>query len=480
MRWWWRKRADNFEWREYVRTTILVRRNERRQKVEDAKQAAIFGVKQAGQKGVEAGAAGLGAAGRASKAAASAVGRGGASVGAKVGQGGASLGAALGRGAVSAARATRSGLYAGGSAMRRVSASGFRRAGSAAGPHVARLRNGALDRLEPTIQGLLRPSIAMPLTIVAVVVGAGALFRWLYVGFDHDVAVAGTIAVLAGLAALLPRLAVGDVPKPFAASASLIGWLPGADRVSPAAAFAALAGVIALGAGVYWFAGHPGGGLQTAAISTRSNKDADDGVPKADVTRLPDVKGRGSAVAGDLVKVAGTTVKLAGVDAPEGDQRCGTNSRRCGEVARDALARLIRSQPLVCKLAGTDDSGHRLASCQLGDKDLAAEMVRNGHVFATTGFFARYGSEESEARTARQGVWQTDQVQRPSEFRAQRWEEAKQTAPQGCPIKGAKGSRTYVLPWSPSYERVRVRENRGDRWFCSEQEAKAAGWRPTT
>jgi hypothetical protein len=49
MRWWWRKKQDGFEWREYVRTTILVRRNERRQKVEDAKQAAIFGVKQAGR-----------------------------------------------------------------------------------------------------------------------------------------------------------------------------------------------------------------------------------------------------------------------------------------------------------------------------------------------------------------------------------------------------------------------------------------------
>ena len=45
----WRKRNEGFEWREYVRTTILVRRQERRQKLHDAKDAAVFGVKQAGR-----------------------------------------------------------------------------------------------------------------------------------------------------------------------------------------------------------------------------------------------------------------------------------------------------------------------------------------------------------------------------------------------------------------------------------------------
>lgn len=480
MRWWWRKRADNFEWKDYVRTTILVRRNERRQKVEDAKQAAIFGVKQAGQKGVEAGAAGLGAAGRASKAAASAVGRGGVAVGSAVGQGGASFGSAVGRHAVAAAQASKAGLYAGGAAMRRASAAGFGRVGNAARPHMQRVREGAFDRLEPAIQGLLRPSIAMPLTVVALVVGVGAVFRWIYVGFDYDVAVAATIAVVAAVLTLLPRAAVGDVPRPFAAVGRFIGGLPGLNRLSPMAAIGALAAVVAIAASTYWMVSHSGIGLRTAALSSRGN--ANDDVPKVDVSRLPDLKGRGSAVSGDLVKVAGTTVKLTGIEAPERDQKCanatGDRAWKCGQAARDAMARLARST-LICRLAGTDETGFRLATCSAGEKDLAAELVRGGYVFASTGFFARYGSEESEARSARAGVWQSEGVQRPSEFRAQRWEEAKQVAPQGCPIKGAKVSRTYVLPWASGYERLRVRENRGDRWFCTEQEAKAAGWRPT-
>src|SRR5262245_35330042 len=36
----WRRKPDGFEWHEYIRTTILVRRKARRQKVVDARRAA--------------------------------------------------------------------------------------------------------------------------------------------------------------------------------------------------------------------------------------------------------------------------------------------------------------------------------------------------------------------------------------------------------------------------------------------------------
>jgi endonuclease YncB( thermonuclease family) len=501
MRWWWRKKQDGFEWREYVRTTILVRRNERRQKVEDAKQAAIFGVKQAGSKGAEAGAAGLEAAGMAGKAAAGALGRGGAAVGAAIGRGGASLGrvvghgaldagSAIGRGAAKAGRASYAGLRAGGAAAGRASAAGYRRFRTAAAPYAAAARDRALVRLEPGIQTLLRPSIAMPLTIVALVVGVGALFRWFTIGLDTDVMFAAVVAVVSGALALLPRLAVGDVPRPLAAMGNMAGRVTrGAGSAfgglgRPAIA-AGLAAVIVLGGAAWWFTTEPAPGQghatrQTAAVSNKGEND----VPTVAVTRLPDLRGRGSALGGDLIKISGTTVKLSGIEAPERDQRCGLGDGergwRCGQAAQDALARMLRSQQLVCQPGSTDDSGYRLATCSAGGKDIAAELVRGGHVFASAGFFARYGGAESEARAAKTGVWRSDPVERPSEYRSKRWEEAKAQAPQGCPIKGvARGSRTYVLPWSAGYERLRIRESRGDRWFCSEQEARAAGWRPT-
>ena len=106
--------------------------------------------------------------------------------------------------------------------------------------------------------------------------------------------------------------------------------------------------------------------------------------------------------------------------------------------------------------------------------------MRQGHAFAASGLFASYSGLEREARTAKAGMWAGGEAERPSEFRAKVWEEAKRRAPDGCPIKGlvTGRERVYVLPWSPDYERGRIQKARGERWFCSEQEALAAGWKP--
>lgn len=62
-----------------------------------------------------------------------------------------------------------------------------------------------------------------------------------------------------------------------------------------------------------------------------------------------------------------------------------------------------------------------------------------------------------------------------------RWERAAAASPRpGCPIKGninRDGERIYHTPWSPWYERVQIDESQGERWFCDEAEAEAAGWR---
>jgi hypothetical protein len=49
-----------------------------------------------------------------------------------------------------------------------------------------------------------------------------------------------------------------------------------------------------------------------------------------------------------------------------------------------------------------------------------------------------------------------------------------------CLIKGnvnPKGERIYHLPGSSTYAKIRM-DRPQRRWFCSEAEAKAAGWRP--
>src|SRR5689334_5270834 len=59
----WRRRSEGFEWREYVRTTILVRRADRQRRLEDARMAALAKVKNAADVGAEAGRASVSKAG---------------------------------------------------------------------------------------------------------------------------------------------------------------------------------------------------------------------------------------------------------------------------------------------------------------------------------------------------------------------------------------------------------------------------------
>jgi hypothetical protein len=88
--------------------------------------------------------------------------------------------------------------------------------------------------------------------------------------------------------------------------------------------------------------------------------------------------------------------------------------------------------------------------------------------------------EENAARAAGRGLWQTT-FETPWDHRAHRWEAAVQEAPQGCPIKGnisKDGKKIYHTPWgSQWYERTMITESQGERWFCDEAEALAAGWR---
>lgn len=51
----------------------------------------------------------------------------------------------------------------------------------------------------------------------------------------------------------------------------------------------------------------------------------------------------------------------------------------------------------------------------------------------------------------------------------------------GCNIKGNisidSGERIYHVPGQEYYNSTVIRPEYGERWFCSESEARAAGWR---
>jgi hypothetical protein len=98
-----------------------------------------------------------------------------------------------------------------------------------------------------------------------------------------------------------------------------------------------------------------------------------------------------------------------------------------------------------------------------------------------------YAAPEREARAAKRGLW-AGRFEEPAAWRRNErtasasTTPAKDLAPQrsGCSIKGnisAKGERIYHSPGMGSYADTRINASSGERWFCSEREAQAAGWR---
>jgi len=50
----------------------------------------------------------------------------------------------------------------------------------------------------------------------------------------------------------------------------------------------------------------------------------------------------------------------------------------------------------------------------------------------------------------------------------------------GCVIKGnisSSGERIYHVPGQRYYDKTLIHLSKGERWFCTEQEAVATGWR---
>jgi endonuclease YncB( thermonuclease family) len=482
----WRRRKDGFEWREYVRTTILVRRKNRRDRIVRASNAAVDGLKVAGERGVAAGAVGAQAVGRAAMVAGEqglAMGVAGANVlGRKAkdaGRQGLEMGAV---GLRVADDRIRAGLPALWDALQTFAAKVLAALGAlAVFIAAAAVRIGEIsaptivstwERLQPFFAWVRKPGVTTVLALVAAVALIGSFRRIAANGWSGDLVIALLIGAIVACILLAAWLARG-VPEWLAAGLrgtgrGVGGLAAAATAAAPSRASLARSGgiavLLALVVGAGWLVWRAAAALPSLVASET-------------------LEGRAVALSGDSVRVAKTTVVLAGIEAPVDGQVCRSESGRpwrCDTAAKLALAHLLRSGAVACELSGSDDQGRRVGTCRQGETDIAAELVRNGDVFSDTGFLSSYGSLESEARAAKAGIWRGEAV-RPSDYRAQKWEEAKREAPEGCPIKGnvSRGQRVYVLPWAQDYERVKISSRRGERWFCSEDEALAAGWKPS-
>lgn len=442
----WRRKNEGFEWREYVRTTIKVRREDRAKKIEEIKLAAHSGAMDAGRNSINAGKRGAGAL----------------------------------RSWLGAATWRIDGMFRAGSV----------RASSAVVTSVRSLwrfvRDGRALSLIPgrlTLQLSARSKISMLFGVLALVAGISAYLQFATSGWQWSTFLAALVAAILVCLTLMPWLSSAVTRL----TNVVRGWWRGGSSVSLfAAGFGArlaasrkwvVASAAVLVAGVSGMILWQGGQLAAASSSILS------ALPISQ--QLPDIKGRGRAVSGDTVRIGRKIVRLANIEAPETAQVCRDKRGRawsCGRRSRSQLRRVLRGKSLVCTdVVELTGQGLLQGTCRAGGRDVAQVIVEKGYAFARGMIVKTYAEAETKAKAAKRGIWQGE-AQSPADFRAARWAAATKAAPDGCPIKGrvVRKSKVYVVPWALDYRQVRVRHRRGERWFCTEQEATRAGFKPSS
>lgn len=167
-------------------------------------------------------------------------------------------------------------------------------------------------------------------------------------------------------------------------------------------------------------------------------------------------------------------IRLAEIDAPESGQPYGNRSKQ-------QLSRLVFGQNVRVVVQTTDRYGRVVGRPYVGDVDVCREMVATGAAWAYRQYLREKNLLEVEAgaREAGRGLWGTTEAKAMPPWEWRRQGDSNSTS--SCNIKGninSRGERIYHVPGSRSYGATRINTAKGERWFCSEADARAAGWRP--
>jgi endonuclease YncB( thermonuclease family) len=219
----------------------------------------------------------------------------------------------------------------------------------------------------------------------------------------------------------------------------------------------------------------------------------------ADISGVPKIRET------DQLIIGNTRIRLGGIDAPAADQLClNTKGERwtCGVAARDALIKHAGGKSWTCRSRAVDRRGRTVARCEVDGQDIQKWLVSNGWALALVRVSKDYEPDEKAAREAKAGMWQGAFIA-PWDWRIRN----KKTAVLGatkppenarailmasasgsvapspdCTIKGnvnRSGECIYHQPTSRWYAKIEMKISKGTRWFCSVEEAEAAGCRET-
>lgn len=264
------------------------------------------------------------------------------------------------------------------------------------------------------------------------------------------------------------------------------------------------AGWIGLGVGAFLLVGLIGADLQT------NNSEVKTDVAAPVETEVPETYQVVAVVDGDTIKVdyhgKTTSVRLIGVNTPETvDPR---KDVECfGEEASQFLRSLlegkaVRLEPDISQ-SDRDKYDRLLRYIYLDGEDVSLTIIQNGYGYEYTYNVpyqkqARYRAAQTEAENGKRGLWadgvctksepvatkpQTPENEPANTSKPQNTAPvvtAPATSTQHCKIKGnisSSGEKIYHMPGQQFYDKTVIDTSKGERWFCTEQEAVNAGWR---
>ena len=188
------------------------------------------------------------------------------------------------------------------------------------------------------------------------------------------------------------------------------------------------------------------------------------------------IEGQATIVDGDTVKVNGIPVRLKGVDAPEMADRYGPEATRGMQAVVGSWLR--------CELTGEKTHNREVGYCvNAKGEDIGEAIIKQGFALACPRYSDRYVKFEQRDTIARlpratyclQGTGKLA-VARP----AAPLPPGPPRSPGQCVIKGninREGVRIYHMPAQMAHQLTQIDPRKGERWFCNEADAIAAGWR---
>ncbi len=193
-----------------------------------------------------------------------------------------------------------------------------------------------------------------------------------------------------------------------------------------------------------------------------------------------------SVIDGDTITVRinqrEVTVRYLGLDTPE----MGASDPTPGRKAKERNRTLVGGQTVSLYRGERDeDDFGRLLRIVIAEDGLVNRMlIQEGLAMS----FNRphndtcadlFTEDMLVAYQARLGIWEDADTE---------YIDGKALCPEGCNIHlstcNIKGNITsqddyiYHLPSSPDYRDVRIQPEKGERWFCTLEEAISNGWRP--